>query len=177
MWYHIKWYIDNKNSLGGIEKIIEKVQEKTKDVKEKIKEEKKPLEKKTSEKKKEKKPKGNLKIKIIVILILTILLLLTLSTVFGITTMASSKIISGVSINGIDVSGLTKEEACKKLEEKLEERKNTILNLKYEEYENVLPLEQLEISSNIEEVVNKAESLGRNNNVFINNIDTIKSKF
>ncbi len=148
---------------------MEKLQEKTKDVKKENN--------KHTEKKKEVKKSKNIKVKIIVILVIMVLVLLALSTVFGITTMANSKIISGTSINGVDVSGLTKEEAYKKIEEKLQQRQNTTINLKYNDYENVLALDQLDVSANIEDAVNKAESFGREGNVFVNNIDTIKSKF
>ncbi len=45
--------------------------------------------------------------------------------------MTNSKIIKGIQIDGIDVSGLTKEEACKILNEKVKERQQGTITLKY----------------------------------------------
>jgi vancomycin resistance protein YoaR len=91
--------------------------------------------------------------------------------------MGSSKIISGITIDSVDVSGLDKTEACQLLEEKLKERQETTIKLKYQEYEKEVPLEQLEIESNIETIVDQALAIGRDNNIFINNFNIIKRKF
>ena len=49
--------------------------------------------------------------------IIIILLIITLSTVFALLNMNNTKIIDGITINGIDVSGLNKEEAKEKIDE------------------------------------------------------------
>lgn len=121
------------------------------------------------------KKKKIITITIVTIIILVVLLLL--STVFALTTMGSTKIIKGITIDSIDVSGLDKNEACKLLEDKLKQRKEATLTLKYQDYEKELPLEQLELETNIEETVDKALNIGRDNNIFINNFNIIKSNF
>lgn len=116
-------------------------------------------------------------IKISIIAIVVIILMLILTTGFAFTSMTNSKIIKGISINGLDVSGLTKEEALKLIEEKIKERQEAIVKLKYKDYEKELSMEQLAIEADAEEAVNKAISKGRSGNILQNNIAVLKSKF
>ena len=116
-------------------------------------------------------------IKIAVTTVVLIIVLLIALTAFAIPTMFSNKIISGVSIGGINVSGLDKAQAVKLIEEKVTPRQKEIVKLKYGEYEKELPMEQLEVTSNIEKAVDEALSKGRAENIFSNNFAVIASKF
>ena len=116
-------------------------------------------------------------IKIAVITVVLIIVLLIALTAFAIPTMFSNKIISGVSIGGINVSGLDKAQAIKLIEEKVTPRQKEIVKLKYGEYEKELPMEQLEVTANIEKAVDEALSKGRAENIFSNNFAVIASKF
>lgn len=116
-------------------------------------------------------------IKISIIVVVIIVLLLICSTAFALTAMFSNKIISGVTIDGVDVSGLNKTEATQLIEEKMNSKKDGMITLKYQDYEKELSLTQLEVMANVEEAINKACDQGRSNNIFINNINVIKSKF
>ena len=116
-------------------------------------------------------------IKIAVITVVVIIVLLIALTAFAIPTMFSNKIISGVSIGGINVSGLDKTQAVKLIEEKVTPRQKEIVKLKYCEYEKELPMEQLEVTVNIEKAVDEALSKGRAENIFSNNFAVIASKF
>lgn len=116
-------------------------------------------------------------IKIAVITVVLIIVLLIALTAFAIPTMFSNKIISGVSIGGINVSGLDKAQAVKLIEEKVTPRQKEIVKLKYGEYEKELPMEQLEVTVNIEKAVDEALSKGRAENIFSNNFAVIASKF
>lgn len=116
-------------------------------------------------------------VKISIIIIVIIFILLICSTMFAITTMTSNKIISGISIENVNVAGLDKDTACKVLNQKLQERQTLKIKLKYQDYEKDISIEQLELSADIERAVDEALSRGRENNIFINNINVIKSKF
>lgn len=116
-------------------------------------------------------------IKISIIAVVIIILLIALTTSFAISTMMSNKIIKGIMINDVDVSGLTKSEACQILEEKIKNRKEGTMKLKYNEYQKDLAIEQLEVSANVEETVDKALEKGRTSNIFVNNFEIIKDKF
>ncbi len=116
------------------------------------------------------------KIIITVALIFILLVVLTLSTIFGIITASSNKIISGVSINGIDISNLTKDEAIIKLNTELGDNLNREITLIHNEYSTKINTTSIESHYNIEQSVNEAFSIGRSeNNIFSNNIQVIKT--
>ena len=120
--------------------------------------------------------KKNNKIKKIIILILIILFLLIIfSTIFSIYYSMNNNIVEGVEIQGISVSGITKENAENKLKEIINnlEKKEIIIN--YNNYENKINLNELEINYNINDAINNACEIGRKNNIFINNFEILKT--
>ena len=91
--------------------------------------------------------KKNNKIKKIIILILIILFFLIIfSTIFSIYYSMNNNIVEGIEIQGISVSGITKENAENKLKEIINnlEKKEIIIN--YNNYENKINLNELEIN-------------------------------
>ena len=146
-----------------------KKNEKKKDSKNEVKKEKK---KKRKENKNEKKQISKAK-KIIISIIIVAIVALLFSTVFALTNMNNEKIISGVTIKGIEVSKLTKEEAIAKLETVYAEKMNKNIMLQYEELESELNPTLMEVNYDIEKAVNEAYSLGRNGNIFINNYNIL----
>ena len=113
---------------------------------------------------------------VITICIIVFLIILgLLSTIFALININSNKIISGVSILGIDVSELTKEEANTKVSDSLNSRLDT--NLVFEHngvLYNLLP-SQLECSYDISKAVDEAYNYGRNGNIFKNNFDILNT--
>ena len=146
-----------------------KKNEKKKDSKNEVKKEKK---KNSRENKNEKKQINKAK-KIIISIIIVAIVALLFSTVFALTNMNNEKIISGVTIKGIEVSKLTKEEAIAKLETVYAEKMNKNIMLQYEELESELNPTLMEVNYDIEKAVNEAYSLGRNGNIFINNYNIL----
>ena len=120
--------------------------------------------------------KKNNKIKKIIILILIILFFLIIfSTIFSIYYSMNNNIVEGIEIQGISVSGITKENAENKLKEIINnlEKKEIIIN--YNNYENKINLNELEINYNINDAINNACEIGRKNNIFINNFEILKT--
>ncbi len=114
---------------------------------------------------------------VLICLIIFFVILGILSTIFALLNINNDKIISGISILGIDVSELTKEEATNKVNESLNTRLNSELVFSHnDQLYNILP-SQLECSFNVSEAVNKAFSYGRNGNIFQNNFDIINTFF
>ena len=110
-------------------------------------------------------------------IIILIIILGLLSTIFALLNINNTKIISGITILGIDVSNLTKYEAISKVSDELNARLNTNLVFNHnEELYNVLP-SQLECSYNVTEAVDKAYSYGRGGNIFKNNFDILNIYF
>ena len=124
--------------------------------------------KKHKENKMEKKQTKKVK-KIIISIIIVAIVALLFSTVFALTNINNEKIISGVTIKGVEVSGLTKEEAIAKLQTIYSEKMKNNIMLQYEELESELNPTLMEVNYNVEKAVNEAYSLGRDGNIFINN--------
>ena len=111
----------------------------------------------------------NKKIISLVIVIMIILILLILSTIFSILNINNEDIISGIYIEGMDVSGLSKKEAMEKLEQLYGEKKKKEIGVKYQEYESSLNPTLMEVNYDIEKAVDEAYLIGRDNNIFVNN--------
>ena len=107
--------------------------------------------------------------KAIIISLILVILMAIFSTIFAFININNEKIISGVTIKGIEVSGLTKEEAMAKLETIYSEKLEKDLKLKYGEYESELNPTLMEVKYDIENAVNEAYLLGKDGNIFINN--------
>ncbi len=150
-----------EKDLKPSEKVSKKEQKKGKEKKKQNKEDKQENE---IEKKHTRKVK-----KIVISSIIMAIIALLFSTVFALTNINNQKIISGVTIEGIEVSGLTKEEAIAKMETTYAEKMEKNIMLQYQEFESELNATLMEVKYDIEKAVNEAYSLGRDGNIFINN--------
>lgn len=129
------------------------------------------------------KPKENEEIKpkkkhsklFIIFSILVIIAIMAFSTIFALMNKVSNKIIYGISIKGIDVSGLTIEQATDKMNNAFEEQWKKDITLKYEDFETVVTPEQIEMKFNVDEAVKLAYSIGRTGNVLKDNYSIINA--
>ena len=156
-----------ENKEGEIKEMekFTQVQENSEEIEEKINEMEKP------EKEKNIKKKRNIIIAVIVGII--IILTLFISTIFAFININNEKIIKGVSIENIDMSGLSKEEAKNKLETIYNEIKSKDINIKHNEYESTISPELIETNYDIDEAVNEADSVGKSDNIFVNNYNIL----
>lgn len=114
------------------------------------------------------------------ILILAILGIITLiavlfSTMFALANMNNTTILDGVSVKGIELKGLTKDEAMAKVTEQLTEELAENIVLTYQEYSTTTNGEQIEAKYNIEKLVNEAYNVGRAGNIIENNYAILKA--
>ena len=108
------------------------------------------------------------------VIIFTIILLFVLSVIFSVINMGNSKILNGISINEIDISKMTKEEANSKMNDLIQEKVNSILKINYNEEENIeIDLNTLGIQYDINTAINEAYFTGRKGNIFVNNYEII----
>lgn len=121
----------------------------------------------------EEKPKRKKGVIIGILIAVIIVVAVAISTVFSIFTASNEKIVSGVSISGIDISGLSKEEAKGKLEAVYNEKKEKEIEVKYQEYETILNPQIMEVNYEIDKAVDEAYSIGRKENIFISNYDIL----
>lgn len=108
--------------------------------------------------------------------IFVLLLLITFCT-FSFINLTSTKIAKGVYIKGIDVSGLTKEDATKKISSYVSSSIPEEIKLKHNDFETSLSTSQLSIYFNTEEAVNMAYNIGKNGNIFQKNTEILNTLF
>ena len=119
--------------------------------------------------------KNKKKSKIIIITILLLaLIIIAFCTIFAIVNLRSNKILKNISIMGVDISNTTRDEAKEKLNAKLNEKLETELVLKHNEQVFTLVPKQIEFSYDVENVINTAFSIGRNENLIKNNFTILK---
>ena len=116
--------------------------------------------------------KKNSKNLLIIIPIIAIVLLF-LSTFFAIINMNNSNIIKGVYIEEIDVSNLTKEEITNIISEKISSIEN--IELAYNDYNEIIKLEDLGIQISAKDAINNAISIGKSENILIDNFNILKA--
>ena len=153
----------------------EKEEKKEKEPKfKKSEENSKKQEKEMSKMENDKKKKGKRKYVVIGVVIGILLLIgLFVSTIFALVNVGNENIINGVSIVGIDVSGLSKEEAKAKIESIYNEKKEKDIQLKHGEYETTLSPVLMEVNYKIDEAIENAYSIGKSSNIFVNNYDIL----
>ncbi len=117
----------------------------------------------------EKNKSSKKKIIPLIILLILFLFIIIFSVIFSLININNKKIMSGVSITGIDVSGLTLEDAKSKLQElALNKRKEDVV-LKYNDYETSINGEQINVNFDVEKAINEAFNIGRDGNIITNN--------
>lgn len=104
-----------------------------------------------------------------------ILLAFIFSTIFALLNLNNTNIISGIKVNGIEISNLSKEEAIKKLNEVKNEKLERDILIKADNFEYGIKLSQIEANYKIEKAVEEAYKKGRSGNIFSNNYQIIKS--
>ena len=132
-----------------------------------VKEKPKKIKKKKKKRKKKKKKRKWIPIAILIGIIFIIGILI--STIFAFANINKNTIVSGVKIEGIDVSGLSAEEAKGKLETIYTEKLETEIPVQYNEYETTINANLFETKYNIEDAVKKAIEIGKEGNIFENN--------
>ena len=98
----------------------------------------------------------------IMIFFILVLLIFIIFTIYNIN---NQNIVKGVSILGIDISGLSKEEATEKINNTILENIPSEIKLKHNDYETSIDTNSLEISIDVPSAVNSAYNIGRSGNI------------
>lgn len=115
-----------------------------------------------------KKNKLNRNTKVIKIGIL-LLLILFISVIFSILNIGNDKIVKGVKIGNVDVSDLSMEEATNKVNTYYKEKTLSDINVEYEEMQEIINIEQLNPSIDIDKIVKEAMLIGKSGNIIKDN--------
>lgn len=113
---------------------------------------------------------------IILLFVFLLIILLFFSTIFALTTSGSDKIISGISVNGVDLSGLTKAEAEKKLNDELSSNLIDKIIVTHGDYSKTIETQSFGAVYSIKNSIDQAYNIGRlEDNIFCNNFNIIKT--
>ncbi len=122
-----------------------------------------------------KKKKHPFLIVLSVIIVLLFLAFLVLSTIFALLNINSDKIVNGVSVVGIDISNLTKQEALDKINAEFSNRLSKDIILKHnDELYSFVPT-QIEGNYDTSKIIDQAYTIGRDGNIFQNNYSIVKT--
>ena len=170
-----------KEDVKKEEKNVELQEEKTSKFKQ-AKEDKKSVEKEIEKMQEEEKPKKapNKKrailISIFVIAVIAILALI-FSTIFALLNINQETFLDGVSVQGIDLSGLSYEEGKAKIDEIYNKKLEKDITLYYGEYSGVLNPTLMEVSYKTEKALDEAYNIGKSGNIFVNNYQILSVMF
>lgn len=111
------------------------------------------------------------------IVLVLIILLTTILTGFALLNLYNNKIIKGVMVENISLEGLTIDEAIQLLNDKLNNNseREILLSADGQGY-SIMPA-QIDVSYNIDEIVNQAYNIGRTGNIIQNNFEILKTFF
>ena len=112
---------------------------------------------------------------VLICILIIALLLIIFSTIFALININNTKIISGIKINGIEIGKLSNEEAFKKLSETFNEKLESDILFKADDFEYGIKLSQIETNYSIEKAIEEAYRIGRDGNIFSNNYEIIKT--
>ena len=115
---------------------------------------------------------------LIIVLIAILIIFFIFSVIFSLLNL-NDNIISGISINNINISKMSKEEANSKLTSLIDKKIKQEIKLVYskdkDNYEKNLDLSILNIDYNLQDTLNEAYQIGRGKNIFQSNFDIVKS--
>lgn len=123
----------------------------------------------------DKKSHKTLMIILISILSIVILAIIAFLSV-GLYNKNTDKIIKGIYIKDIDISGLTKEGAVEKVNNELTNKMKDTLILTHNDIQAEISLEQMEIKFDVESAVNEAFLIGRDSNIIEDSVTAIKTR-
>ena len=125
-------------------------------------------------KSKEKKKKSSIFSLILVSIVSIFILCFGIFTIYNI---LNTNIISGVHIKGLDVSGLSTSDAKYQLDNYLNSKLPNEIKLVHGDYEATISLEQIEASFDTKNAVATAYDVGRQGNIFENNLYVLSTMF
>ncbi len=155
----------NKKSEKSKEKKSTEAKKKQKQEKDKFK----PVKKENEKEKKDKNKKG------IIAFLILIVLIFIFSVIFALINVNNSNIIKGVTIQGIDVSNLSKDDAANKIKQIYDEKLKKEIEVKYEDYSSAIDLNLLETTYDINKAAEEAFNIGKKDNIFVNNYEILKT--
>lgn len=128
--------------------------------------------------KKEKSEKTNKALHILKIVLISIVTIILLAfVIFTIFNMFNTNIVSGIQIQGLDVSGLSKSDAKYQLDNYISQKLPEEITVKHGDFETTISLSQIEASIDTKTAAENAFKIGREGNPFQNDYQVLKTLF
>lgn len=105
------------------------------------------------------------------------LIVFIFSILFSLLNIGNEKIHNNISIQQINVAGMSQNQAEEVLNKNLREKKLNQIKLKHNDYEMTLSYEQLNAGYDINKAIEKAYGTGRTGNIITNNYSILLSYF
>lgn len=122
------------------------------------------------------KEKRKVKTVVAVVVIVTLFILIIFaSTIFALVNMGNPNVINGVKVKGVELVGLSKEDAKKEIEEAIRNELSKDVILRHEKYETSISPEQIEAKYDIEKATDEAYNYGRSGNIIKNNFEILSA--
>lgn len=112
-----------------------------------------------------------------IIIAILILIIITFSTIFAIKNKKNPYILNNISISGIDVSCLTKDEAKDRIQNVLNQKLSQEIILTHNDFVITISSNDFNAHFNIDDSIDQAYTIGRDSNIFANNFKTISLRF
>ena len=125
----------------------------------------------------EEKPKKEKHSIFSMLIIICIIILAIIFLIFTAYNVLNTNIVSGVSVKNIEISNLSKSDARYKLDNYFEETLPEEIKVKHGDFETTISLSQIEASFDTKSAVNEAYSVGRQGNIFQNNLYVLSTMF
>ena len=103
------------------------------------------------------------------IAIVVAIFLIVFSVIFSLLNVANDKILDKVSVMGIDIGGMSREEAKETIEEIVENKLSEELTLKKDDYETTINAAQIDAQYDVETAISAAYDIGKSGNIITNN--------
>ena len=111
------------------------------------------------------------------LVIIFVLILVIGFSIFTFLNLFNTNIISGVYIKGINVSNMSKSDAKYQVDKYINESLPEEITLKHDDFETTISLSQIEIEFDTKSASNNAYKVGRNGNIFQNNLYVLSTMF
>lgn len=126
--------------------------------------------------KKEKKKHSILSVFSSLLILLIVIVLMTFA-IFTVYNIFNTNIIKGVHIKGIDVSGMSPSDAKYKIDNYVEENLPDEIKVTHGDFEATISLDQMDIAFDTKNASNSAFKVGRQGNIFENNVYVLSTMF
>lgn len=95
--------------------------------------------------------------------------------IFSLLNLHNANMMKGIKIEGIDISGLSKDEALSKIRAEADSRLSTNLVLQHNDFETTLLASQFDAQYDVDSAIDYAYSIGRSGNILQNNFSILHS--